>query len=267
MRKLLFELLVSVLIVAALWFALSRINWMSTLGIEKATKDTEVRIGEIFWNMMKNSDKEITEPSVLLPVDSILNYVCIKNKINRAKIKFHILEKDEINAFALPDNHLIVYSGLLNCCENESELAGVLSHELAHLEMKHIMNKLIKDFGLSVLITISTGNSNSGIIQKVLSRLSSSAYDRKLESEADMTAVDYLINAGIDPQKFADFLYRLSDKDKNLPSQLHWLSNHPDSRQRADQITAILGNRTIHPASVIGESGWKLLKKHLIETE
>ena len=267
MRKLFFELLIILLGIGALWLLMSSINWMSIFKVEKATRNTEVKIGEMFWNMMKNSEKEITSPAILLPIDSILNHICSKNKIDRSGIKFHLVNKDEINAFSLPDHHLVVYSGLVIDCENESELAGVLCHELAHLEKRHIMNKLVKEFGLSVLISASAGNGSSATMREALKHLSSSAYDRKLESEADMTAVEYLINAGIDPEPFANFLYRLSDKDKNLPTQLQWISNHPDSKQRADKILDSFKNRTITKTSILGESNWKSLKKRLMELE
>jgi len=267
MRKLLVELLVLLFCIGTLWLIMSRIDWMSALKVKKATQNTEVKIGEMVWNLMKNSEKEIIIPAILLPVDSILNQICTKNKIDRATIKFHLLNKDEINAFSLPDNHLVVFSGLVNKCENESELAGVLCHELAHLRKKHIMNKLVKELGLSVLITASAGNGSSGTIREALKRLSSSAYDRNLESEADMAAVDYLINAEIDPEPFANFLYRLSDKDKNLPTQLQWISNHPDSKQRANKILESFKNRTIIKTSILGDSSWKSLKKRLGQIE
>jgi len=267
MRKLLVELLVLVFCIGALWLLMSKINWMSVFRVEKATQNTEVKIGEMFWNMMKSSEKEINTPAILLPLDSILDQICSKNKIDRATIKFHLLHKEDINAFSLPDNHLVVFSGLVNECENESELAGVLCHELAHLKKKHIMNKLVKEFGLSILISASAGNGSSGTIREALKQLSSSAYDRKLESEADMTAVEYLMNAEIDPEPFANFLYRLSDKDKNLPTQLQWISNHPDSKDRAGKIIKSFRNRKIIKTPILGESNWKLLKKHLSDME
>ena len=98
------------------------------------------------------------------------------------------------------------------------------------------MNKLVKEIGLSVLISMSTGNGNAETIKAAIKQLSSSAYDRKLETEADLAAVDYLIKAGIDPKPFANFIYRLPDKSKNLPHQIYWISTHPESKERAEKI-------------------------------
>jgi predicted Zn-dependent protease len=83
---------------------------------------------------------------------------------------------------------------------------------------------------------MSTGNGNAEVIKATLKQLSSTAYDRSLETEADLTAADYLIKAGIDPEPFANFLYRLADETKNLPSQIYWISTHPESKERAEKI-------------------------------
>ena len=100
---------------------------------------------------------------------------------DREIIKVHVLNKDEINAFALPNGHLIIYSGLINNSGNQEELTGVICHEIAHIELNHVMKKLIKEIGLSVLISMTTGKGGSEIIKETAKMLSSSAFDRKLE--------------------------------------------------------------------------------------
>jgi len=266
MRKILLEFLLFVFLLFSVWFLLSKVDWMTIFRVEKATQNMEEKVGDLFWKFLKKSENEITADSIIAPVDSILYRICIKNKIDRKGIKFHLVRKDEINAFAFPNNHLVLYSGLINGCENEAELCGVLCHEIAHMEKRHIMNKLIKDFGLSVLVSMSAGNGNSEMIKAAIKRLSSNAYDRTLESEADMTAVEYLFQANIDPEPFANFLYRLSDKDINSPVQLQWISTHPDSKERAGKIIETIKNRTIIKTPIIGESSWNLLLKRLKES-
>ncbi|HAQ18253.1 MAG TPA: peptidase M48 [Prolixibacteraceae bacterium] len=236
MKKILIELVLTGAIIAVVWLGLSQIDWMKLLNIEPTTQTTEEKIGDLFWKMLKNTESEITSDSIVASVDSMLTRICTANSIDRKKVKLHLLRKDEINAFALPNNHLVIYSGLITSCENEAELYGVLAHELAHMEKNHVMNKLIKEIGLSVLISMSTGNGNTEIMKEALKHLSSTAYDRKLETEADLTAVDYLEKAGIDPEPFANFLYSLADETKNLPSQIYWISTHPESKERAEKI-------------------------------
>ena len=236
MKKILIELVITVAVIITVWVGLSQVDWMKLLKIEQTSQNTEEKIGDLFWNMLKKSETEITAESIVGPIDSMLTRICTSNSIDRGTIKPHLLQKDEINAFALPNNHLVVYSGLIKACENEEELCGVISHELAHIEKHHVMNKLVKEMGLSVLISMSTGNGQAETIKSVIKQLSSSAYDRKLETEADLTAVDYLIKAGIDPEPFANFLYRLGDESKVLPQQIYWISTHPESKERAEKM-------------------------------
>ncbi|WP_318349880.1 M48 family metallopeptidase [Aquipluma nitroreducens] len=236
MKKILLELVLTVAVIVAVWFGLSQVDWMKLFNIRQNTQNTEEKIGDLFWKMLKNSETEITSDSIVAPIDSMLTRICKANSIDRKKIKLHLLRKDEINAFASPGNHLVVYSGLITACENEAELYGVIGHELAHMEKNHVMNKLLKEVGLSVLISMSSGNGNSEAIKSAIQKISSSVYDRKLETEADLTAVDYLEKTGINPEPFASFLYRLADVTKNLPTQIYWISSHPESKERAEKI-------------------------------
>lgn len=265
-KKILIELILTVLIIAAVWFGLSQVDWMKLLNVEQTTQNTEEKIGDLFWDLLKKSETEITSASVVNPVDSMLTRVCTANSIDRSKIKLHLLRKDEINAFALPNKHLIMYSGLIATCDNEAELCGVISHELAHIEKNHVMNKLVKEIGLSVLISISTGNGNSETIQSAIRQLSSSAYDRKLETEADLTAVDYLVKAGIDPEPFANFIYRLADENKNIPHQIYWISSHPESKERAEKMIEHIKESGFIKAADADSLRFEELKKRVKES-
>ncbi len=265
MKKILIELVLAVAMMVAVWFGLSQVDWMKLLNIEQTTQNTEEKIGDLFWEMLKSSETEISSDSIVAPVDSMLTRICTANTIDRKKVKLHLLRKDEINAFALPNNHLVIYSGLIAACENEAELYGVIGHELAHVEKNHVMNKLIKEVGLSVLISMTTGNGNADVIKEAIKHLSSTAYDRSLETEADLTAADYLIKTGINPEHFANFLYRLADETKHLPSQIYWISTHPESKERAGEIIKHIKGKSFPKAEAKDSLRFEGLKKRVKE--
>jgi beta-barrel assembly-enhancing protease len=258
MKKLLIEFLVLVILFFGTWYGLSRIDWIALFKIEQTSASLEQKIGDLLWKSLKASEGEITSDSVISPINDLLGHLCQKNHIDGNKIKIHVLNNGEINAFALPNNQLVVYSGLIESCQNESEFCGVLGHELAHIQNGHVMNKLVKETGLSVLISMSTGNGNSTIVKKTIEQLSSTAYDRKLETEADLAAVEYMIRADIDPEALANFLYRLSEE--NLPGQLYWVSTHPESKQRSVKIMEAIKGRSFQKNPVIGSSKWTALQ-------
>lgn len=236
MKKIVSQGLFIVVVFFSTWYFLKQIDWMHLFKIEVLTEKTEQKLGELFWEIFKESSGESTDPEVLNPIDSIISQICDKNGINRGKIKFHILEKEEINAFALPDHRLVLYSGLLAEVENQEALAGVIAHEIAHIELNHVMEKLTKELGLSFLISMTTGNMGSEIIAEAAKLLSSTAFDRKMEKEADLKAVDYLITSGIDPAHFSDFLESLATNESRASRYLTWINTHPHAKDRAAYI-------------------------------
>ena len=174
-----------------------------------------------------------------------------------------MLNKDEINAFALPNWHLIIYSGLIHNSDNQEEFTGVISHEIAHIELNHVMKKLVKEIGLSVLISMTTGNGGAEIIKETAKMLSSSAFDRNLEKEADIKAVDYLTTAKVNTEPFANFLYKLSDKEHEAPKYLTWISTHPDSRERAAYIVEYNKDKLTDYKPILSNETWEKFKVKL----
>ena len=202
MKKTLVQGAITILLFFSLFFSISQIDWVSIFKIKMKTDATEEKVGNLFWDIFEKSEKECKNKRVIGSVDSICNLICSANHIDRKKIKIHVVYKDEVNAFALPNGHLVIYSGLIMNTENEEELAGVMCHEIGHIELNHVMKKLIKETGLSVLISMTSGNVSSEVIKKAIKSITSSAFDRSLEKEADIKAVDYLVNAKINPEPF-----------------------------------------------------------------
>ncbi len=263
MKKILLQGFTILILFFASWLILRQVDWITVLKIEKNTKRTEEKLGELFWEIFRKTGDENKNQFINKSVDSLVNVICLSNKINRSHIKIHILNKDEINAFALPDGHLLLYTGLIYAADKPEELSGVICHEIAHIHHNHVMKKLVKEVGLSVLLSMTTGNGGSEIMKEVTKKLSSSAFDRNLEKEADIKAVDYLANANITPGSLADFLYKISDTETiNYPS---WVSTHPDSKERAEYIIDYAKDKTVINKPVLKPGTWEKLKEKLKE--
>ncbi len=263
MKKTIFQGTLIILLFFGTWFALTQIDWVEIFKVQQATDKTEQKLGELFWEIFQKTEKENKNIHVINSIDSIVTHICKANKIDRETIKVHVLNKDEINAFALPNGHLIVYSGLILNSDNQEELTGVICHEIAHIELNHVMKKLVKEIGLSVLISMTTGNGGTEIIKETAKMLSSSAFDRSLEKDADIKAVDYLIKAKVNPEPFANFLYKLSAKENEETKYLTWTSSHPDSKERAEYIVEYSKIDTMDFKQILSDQTWGKLKEEL----
>ena len=245
------------------WFALAQIDWSNVFKVEEVNNNTEEKVGELFWEYVKKSEKELTNKLVINSIDSIVTHICISNKIERTKLKIHVINKSEINAFALPDGHLIINSGLISNSDNQEELAGVICHEIAHIELNHVIKKLIKEIGLSVLISMSTNNSGTEVVKEAAKMLSSTAFDRGIEKEADIKAINYLVNANVNPKALAEFFYKMAENENE--KYVSWISTHPDLKERAAYINEYSEGKLIDYKQILSNETWEKLKNEIIK--
>jgi len=128
-----------------------------------------------------------------------------------------------------------------------------------------VMKKLVKEVGLSMLLTIAGGESSGEIGRQVVKLLSSSAFDREQEGEADRSAVHMMAKADIDPENLANFLFRLSQEKKIIPRNLEWLSTHPNSQDRSAEILKLMKQETYHPRPVMNSNTWDGVREIVAE--
>jgi beta-barrel assembly-enhancing protease len=263
MKRILIEGLLIIVMFLGSWFLLNQINWMKVFGVETMTQKTEQKLGDKLWEWFQKTDHEVTDTVILNSVDSLLTRICQNNNIDKSILKLHILQNPEVNAMALPGSHLVMFTGLLAETQNPEELCGVLCHEMAHIKLNHVTQKLIKEVGLSVLVSITTGNNSGQILKETAHLLSSTAFDRRLEKEADLVAVNYLLMANISPEPFARFLNRLAENEPDNFSKFTWINTHPDTQKRAEQIMDRAKNETVVQEVILAVNTWSTLKEHV----
>lgn len=256
MEKVIGKLLVFVAFFAASWFLAYQVDWMNLFGVKENSQKLESKLGSLYWEMIEESSDVIKEDSIITKLDSILIKICEANNIDRDRIKLHLISTSEVNAFTLPDDHMIINTGLILSAESAEELAGVVCHELAHMTENHVMEKLMKEIGLNVLISSTTGGGGE-IIRESASVLTSTAFDRDMEREADERAVDFLIEAEINPEGFAEFMYRLSQDENEIIQSLSFLSTHPLSEDRAIRITEYSNEYEYSKNALMTEEEWE----------
>lgn len=232
-RTLIKQTFVSLLCFLAVLLVFAQVDWMRVFGLHHSI--IEEKLGDVYWDLFSHSEEFIEQSEAVAPVDSMLAVLCRANGIDRNRVQLHLVQSEEINAYACPGDHLVVYTSLVGACTRPEELCGVLAHELAHITSGHVMRKLIKEIGLTTLTVLVSGNGGGEAFGEVMRVLSSTAYDRSLEREADQLAITYLLQSGVDPRPLGDFLLRIS-ADEELPSFAEWISTHPDSEKRSRWI-------------------------------
>lgn len=245
-----------------LFFGLSKVDFVGLMQIEKNTTSAENKIGDLIWDNIQETEDIITNDSIVKTLDSLIVPICKANKIEIDSLKIHIVKNDEVNAFALPNKHLVIYTGLLLDCKKQEAVQGVIGHEIAHIENNHVMKKLSKEVGLTVLLTAASGGKGGEIIKEIFKTLSSSAYDRTLEKEADMESVNYLLKANINPEPMADFMFQLAQQEA-LPNAFSWILTHPESEERAKYILDYLKGKKYQKKQSISETNWVLFQEKL----
>lgn len=265
MGKAIYQLSVIVLVFFALWFGLSQIDYVKKFHLNELSKKTEKKLGDVLMETIGDEDEKIDNDTTQVILNKLKERICISNGIKPNEINIHLVLSNNINAFALPGNNLIIYSNLIQNCDSASELCGVMAHEIGHMQLNHVMKRLAGEIGITLLASVAT-NGNSQVASRIIRTLSTSAFEREQESEADRFAVMSLQKANIDPRGFSGFMLKLAESNTGIPEQLEWISSHPDSKKRADAILHQYMTRTSGFRSPVSEKEWATLKRITTES-
>lgn len=167
---------------------------------------------------------------------------------SRFQYEFHVADNPAINAFALPGGVIVVHTGLIRATRRPEELAGVLAHEVQHVELRHSLKSIIKDTGLRGLWAAVTGDLGGTLAGQAALQLGSLRFSRDAERQADVRGFETLVKQGIDPQGMVEFFGTMAKEAGASPPA--WLSTHPASQARQQSLRAMreaLGERNFPP--------------------
>ncbi|APG62075.1 hypothetical protein LPB140_03775 [Sphingorhabdus lutea] len=173
-------------------------------------------------------------------------------KINVAKIEM-------MNAVAMPGKNVILFQGLLDQSKSVEEVSGVLAHEIGHVRENHVMQGLLRQFGLSVL----TGGMDSTGGQ-MLGSILALGYSRSAEAEADQYSIKAMEKANISPKDTADFFGKLAKLSGELEKGK---KSGADKSDGADKIGKTVSYLSSHPASLSRQKEFEnsIQKNHAYE--
>ena len=175
---------------------------------------------------IRTSGRLIEDPQITEYINDIGHRISAQSNDGDYKFTFFVINDPNINAFALPGGYIGVHTGLLEATRSEDELAGVLSHEVAHVTQRHIARAIHANSRQSILTTAimlgailvgaASGGAGGDAMQGAIAVAQGTAaqqqinFTRNNEYEADRIGISALVEAGFDPQGMASFFEVIS---------------------------------------------------------
>lgn len=216
-------------------------------GVNLFSDQDEVALGQQFDSEIKANPKEYPiynkKPQVKKYIkERIFDHVLQSPEVQKETVynyQLEIIENDStLNAFAVPGGYVYLYTGLINYLDSEAALAGVIAHEIAHVERRHATQRITNAYGLQLLANLALGNNPSQIsviVANLFSGLTLLANSRSAEDESDKYAVIYLQSTRYYPGGVKFFFEKLRDDGKVSSGGggiATFLSTHPDPVDR-----------------------------------
>lgn len=200
------------------------------LVVSRLPEGLENRIGTFLSAKFEQSGTTEIETKIQHLLDDII----VTYAENEYQYKIHVIQENEVNAFALAGGHIVIFSGLLESVKSENELAFVLAHELGHFANRDHLQGFGRKLVILTLSTLILGN-NSDIIQTLVSSLGNveMKFSQRQESAADLFAVDLVNNKYGHVEGVFDFVVN-NNEENNSKRKSYFFSSHPHPEKRIE---------------------------------
>src|ERR1035438_1981186 len=206
-------------------------------GVNFYSIEKEIALGKGLAQQVERQAKIIDEP-VIADFVIRLGQNLVRNPDPKVPFTIKVIDTEQVNAFALPGRFFFVNSGLILKADSEAELAGVMSHEIAHVAARHGTRQATRG-ELAQLATIPLifmgGWTGYGIRQaaSVAIPVGFLSFSRGMEAEADLLGLEYMYKSGYDPVAFVDFFEKIQSLEKKKPGTVSKVfSSHPPTDDR-----------------------------------
>ncbi len=234
------------------------------------TLDSQVKMGQEFARQVEQTSHLITDPVVNEYVNR-LGQNLQRNSDTHLPFTIKILDVEEPNAFALPGGFMFVNAGTILLADDESELAGVMAHEIGHVAACHAARESTRgamaQLAMIPVIILTGGIAGIGVNEAANFGIPAvfSKFGRNFEAQADYLGIQYAYKAGYDPNGMINFFEKLQALEKRRPGfAMKLYGDHPQTPDRISrsqqEIGAILPPREQY---IISSSDFEMAKKRL----
>jgi predicted Zn-dependent protease len=240
-------------------------------GVNFYSLEREIALGKQLAQEVERSAKFVDDPMVNDYVNRVGQNL-VRNSDARVPFTIKVLDSDEINAFALPGGFFYVYSGLVLRADEESELAGVMAHEIAHVAARHGTRNATKAqitqlAMIPAMIFIPYTWAGYAIYESLQFAipLQFLKFSRDAEREADYLGLQYMYKAGYDPNSYVTFFEKIQAEERRKPGSIPKVfADHPPTAERIHNIqTEIARILPVRSEYIVTTSEFDVVKARL----
>jgi predicted Zn-dependent protease len=210
-------------------------------GINFYSLEREISLGKQLAQEVERSSKLVDDPVVTEYVNRVGQNL-VRNSDARVPFTIKVIDSDEVNAFALPGGFFYVNSGLILRAQEESELAGVMAHEISHVTARHgtknaTKGELMQLATIPLILLGPGGWAGYGMYEglNLAIPVTYLKFSRDAEREADFLGLQYMYKAGYDPNSYVTFFERILSDEKRRPGTIPKVfSSHPPTPERIE---------------------------------
>jgi beta-barrel assembly-enhancing protease len=240
-------------------------------GLDFYSLEHEIAIGKQLSQEVEKSAKFIDDPVVTEYVNRVGQNL-VRNSDARVPFTIKVIDSDQVNAFALPGGFFYVNSGLILHADEESELAGVMAHEIAHVCARHgtkqqTKGDIVQLASIPAMIFIPYSWAGYALYEGINLAIPMTflKFSRDDEKEADYLGLQYMYKAGYDPNAFVAFFEKVEALEKKQPGTIpKYFSTHPPTPDRIaasqKEIAEILPPRNEY---IVTTSEFDMVKRRL----
>ncbi len=209
------------------------------------TREDELQIDREMMNQLIHSGALLNDPIISEYVQGLGQAIGSIAATRQNRFQFFVLKDPNVNAFAMPGGHIGINAGLILASQSESELAGVIAHEISHVTQHHIArsvekaNQMNLPLTAAVIAAILLGAGDPQIANAAFAASIGGAtqmqldFSRAHEKEADFIGIQLLSSAGYNPQGMGSFFARLQDETRYYGAGVpEFLRTHPVTTSR-----------------------------------
>lgn len=231
------------------------------------TIDDERKLGDQFLKAALRHLPLIQDPDVVGYVNAVGQEVVAHLETHNFPYHFYVVDSSAINAFAGPAGYVFINRGILELMDNEGELASILAHEIAHVQSRHLAERMAR----SQKLTLATlGGILAGVFLGPAAALGQAAilgsaagstalqlgYSRQDEEEADRKGLRYMEATGYSGQGMVDIMRKMGQQSWQQSGSIPtYLSTHPGVSERVNYLASVVETRQKSPSKGIPPSG------------